>query len=480
MQAVIETPARAQAFAQLELALYQARASGKRLVVAVIHLDWFYRINETKGMAYGSEMIRAVAERLAAGGQRAAGTSPEQGAQAAGLAADRRQKEEASSRSGSGITAVREADSQHAASHLSWGAVRGAEMLACQIGENDFLLAQELDRNQPDGGLAVEAMKYAVESACELEGVESRLTASVGASIYPNDGRTSEQLLSRAETALSRAKAQGWGKICFYSLEDTERLNRWVAIEASMRTALYERQFTISCQPIYRISDGKLRGFEALLRWNHPELGSVSPSEFLPVAEQNGWIVPIGEWVLREACQMLSSMQIYGLEQLIVTVNVSPLQLKDPAFPSMVANVLNDTGLSPACLELEIKEDKQNPSDQPLEVLTQLRAQGVRLVIDEFGTGSFSLASLKQLPINGLKISPAFTQHIDMPSAERHIVEMVIALAHKLGLEITASGVEYIEQYRLLQEWGCDYVQGFMLGKPMKPDELDLSSLRQS
>ncbi|MUT66063.1 bifunctional diguanylate cyclase/phosphodiesterase [Paenibacillus sp. NEAU-GSW1] len=426
VQAVIDIPDRKTAFVQLELAVAQARAAGKRLVVAYIHLDRFFQVLETKGVTLGLEVLREVGERLARAG---VGT-----------------KTKAS--------------------------------VVCQVGANDFLLGQEVSGGAEDYGLIAQSLKYAVESPLLLDNCEFRLTASIGASVYPNDGRTSDQLLTRAETALAKALEQGGREICFYQEEDTERIKRGVAIDEALRPALYERQFSLSVQPVYRIDNGKLRGIEALLRWQHPTLGAVSPLELLPIAERNGMIVPIGEWIIRESCAMLAKMQKYGSEQLIVTVNISVEQLKDASFAGMIASVVMETGVEPACLELEIKESTLQPVELPLKMLTQLRAQGVRIVLDDFGSGSCSLANLQQLPINGLKISRSFIRHIDMPGAERHIVEMLIGLAHRLGLEITASGVEYIMQYELLREWGCDFVQGYMLGMPMQPDVLDLSSLR--
>lgn len=425
MEALTGSLGRKEAFAQLEVAVNVVRAAGKRMVVALVDVDRFYRVNESKGMEFGNHVLFIIGKRL----------------------------EEA----------------------------RTGASTVSRIGGNTFLVAMPVDKDEDLGWEAVEAIKYAVELPIDDEGAELYLTSSIGAAVFPQDGRTSEQLISRAELALYQSKEQGGNRALFYNIEDTLRLNRRIDIETALRPALYLRQFHLSYQPIYRISDGRLRGFEALIRWEHPELGAVSPSEFIPIAEHNGLIVPIGEWVLREACKMLSGMNKYGLNKLIMSVNVSLGQLQDPTFFRTVLHVLQEYGIEASSIELEITENIMlYSSDAAISSLSRLRAAGVRIALDDFGTGYSSLMNLKQLPIQCLKIDKSFIRKIDLQSAERVIVEGVIRLVHKLGVEVIAEGVEYEEQYRLLSEWGCNFVQGFLLGKPMQPDVLDLSMIRRS
>ncbi|WP_424768684.1 putative bifunctional diguanylate cyclase/phosphodiesterase [Paenibacillus sp. sgz302251] len=426
MDVLTGLPSRKEAFAQLEAAVHAVRAAGKRMVVALVDLDRFYRVNETRGMEFGNHVLRMMSHRLS------------------------------EARIGSSTVS--------------------------RVGGNTFLVAVPVEQEEDDRAIhAVEFIKNAVERPIDVHGTELYLTSSIGAALYPQDGRTSELLICRAESALHQSKEKGGNRAQFYNTEDTLQLNRRIDVEAALRPALYLRQFHLSYQPIYRMEDGRLRGFEALIRWNHPELGKVTPNEFIPIAEYNGLIVPIGEWVLREACKTLADMRKYGLDGLLMSINVSPLQLQDPAFPRTVQNILHEYGLDSSFLEVEITENIMiHSSDATIATLSRLRAEGVRVVLDDFGTGYSSLTNLMQLPIQCLKIDKSFINQIDLQSAERVIVEGIIKLVHKLGLEVIAEGVEYEKQYELLREWGCNYVQGFLLGKPMAPDDLDLSTIQRS
>lgn len=424
MHGLASLPERQEAYAQLEIALSNARASGQRLVVALIQIDRIYCVNEAKGLDAGNQVLESIGARL---------------------------------RQGAGTAFV--------------------SLISCDT----FLLAREIGYSQAECAGAVEEMKYAAQYPVSCEGKELHLTASIGTCLFPQNGRTSERLLGHAETALIKSREQGGSRITFYSEEETEQMNRWLEVGAALRPALYMRQFHLSYQPIFRTESGRLRGFEALIRWNHPELGTIWPGEFIPIAEQNGLIVPIGEWVLREACRMLSGMQEYGLKELVISINISHVQLMDSSFSSMVAHVLEEAGIEPSSLELEVKEDViLHFTEQTLAVLSKLRALGVRITLDNFGEGYASLANLKQLPVNSVKISKSFIRQIDVQSVERHIVEAMIGLMHKLEIEVIAGGVEYEEQYQLLKEWNCDFVQGFLLGSPMQPDLLDMSIIRKS
>lgn len=424
MDVLTGMPGRMEAFAQLEVAVNVVRATGKRMVVALVDLDRFYRVNEKMGTDFGNHVLHIMNERLTA--------------------------------------------------------ARTAASTVNRIGGNRFLVAMPVEHSDNSGFQAVEVIKNTIERPIDVEGTELYLTSSIGATLFPQDGRTSEQLICRAESALHLSKAQGGNRALFYNTEDTLRLNRRIDIEAELRPALYLRQFHLSYQPIYRMEEGKLRGFEALIRWNHPKLGEVKPSEFLTVAEQNGLIIPIGEWVLREACRMLSSTKQNGLSALIMSINISPLQLQDSSFSRTVLHVLEEFGLEPSDLELEITENSLiYNSSVAISTLNWLHAAGMRIVIDDFGTGYSSLVNLKRLPMQCLKIDRSFIKRIHLKSSERIIVEDVIKLVHKLGLEVIAEGVENKEQYKLLKEWGCDFVQGFLCGEPKAEDILDLTLIGQ-
>ncbi|MDQ0062318.1 putative bifunctional diguanylate cyclase/phosphodiesterase [Paenibacillus harenae] len=423
MEALTGLSGRKEVFAQLETAVHLARAADNRLIVALVDLDRFYRLNATRGHEFGDEVLNIVGSRL-----EQAGPSP---------------------------------------------------ATVCRIGGNTYMVSMQLKHGTDSCLHAVEAIKHAVELPIDEDGTELYLTSSIGAALFPEDGQSCEQLVCRAESALHQSKSEGGNRTLFYNLDNTYRLHRRIDIEASLRPALYMRQFYLAYQPIFRVSDGKMRGFEALIRWKHPELGVISPAEFIPIAEHNGLIVPIGEWVLREACKRLAGMNNYGLGPLIISVNISPVQLQDPTFAQTVLHILDEHDIDYSSIELEITENVTlKHSEKVLSSLSKLRCAGVRIALDDFGTGYSSLVNLKQLPIHCLKIDKSFIREIDLPSAERLIVESLVDLVHKLGLEVIAEGVEYKEQYELLKSWGCDYVQGFLFGKPMNPGQLDLSMIK--
>lgn len=412
MESTIDLLGRKGAYAQLDIAINLTRTMGKRLLVALIDLDRFHRVNETRGTEFGNYVLSVADKRL--------------------------------SDTTSNMT----------------GAV---QPVMKRLDGNTFLAIMPVD-DDPRSCDRIELLKYAVERPVPDGVQELYMTASVGASFYPQDGLTSEQLMCRAESALYKAKDSGGNAAMFYNPEDTQRMSRKLMIETELRPALFLRQFHLDFQPIRSIEAGGLRGYEAFIRWNHPELGMISPREFIPVAEHNGLIVPIGEWVLREACRMLSES---GQDELIMSVNISPLQLLDPAFAATVLNTIAEFKLLPGHIELEITESiLTRSSDLAISTLSRLRAAGVRIALDDFGIGHSSFNTLKLLPIQCLKIDKSFVGQIDLLGAERHIVESIIGLVKKLGLEVIAEGVEYEEQYSLLKEWGCNYAQGHLLGSP--------------
>lgn len=419
---------RQEAITRLEIAISGARISGKRLLVAMVNLDRFFRINVAMGTDFGNRVLEIVDKRLFGNSLKHAGAT------------------------------------------------------VSKLGGNTFLVILQEDEESADRGLhQVEAVKNAVEQPIEDDRAELYLTASIGAACYPQDGLTSEQLICRTESALHHAKEQGGNRVFFYKAEETEKENRRLLIESSLRPALYMRQFQLSYQPIYRLCDGKLRGFQTIIRWEQPELGEVDSHEFVPVAEQNGLIVPIGEWMLREGCGRLQALKQHGLHGLVMSIRLSALQLKDPSFPHVLLNLVQEHGLSPEAIELEVREPARiMASETCLTFLSRLRAAGVRIALADFGTEGSSFHNLNQLPIHCVRIDPWFVRRIDLLGAERHIVEAIVRLAQKLGIEVVADGVEYREQYDLLKEWGCHYVQGHLLGHPMEPDMMEPANLNSS
>ncbi|MBW7476024.1 EAL domain-containing protein [Paenibacillus oenotherae] len=246
------------------------------------------------------------------------------------------------------------------------------------------------------------------------------------------------------------------------------RSYRELELMNALGEALDREQLRLCYQPIYGAS-GRLRGFEALLRWDHADYGPVSPAEFVPLAEQSLQIVPIGEWVIHEACRMLHAANNKGLGILIMSVNVSTLQLQSPGFVETVLRILDSTNTPPQCLELEITEGIRIDSRGPIITnLCRLRDAGVRIALDDFGEGHTSFAYLRLLPLHTLKLDRSFIEHLCDSSRDRIMVESLITLIHRLGLEVVAEGIEDSGQLKLLQEWNCDFHQGYLLGMPLE------------
>lgn len=413
MESAIDALGRMGASVRLNLAINHNQAIGKRLLIALIDLDRFYQVNETRGTEFGNFVLSVASERLC-----------------------------------------------DTATHMSGF----LQAVMNRMEGNTFLAIIPVDEAASDYWGMVEMLKNVVERPVPDGAQELHLTASIGASLYPQDGMSGEELLCRAESALYQAKERGGNRALFYNPEHSNKLSRKLMLETGLRPALITGQFHLLYQPIVKVEDGSLRGYEALIRWNHPDLGMIAPNEFIPIAEHNGLIVPIGEWVLREVCRMLSDAGDRGL---VMSLNVSTVQLLEKGFAATVLNTLAEFNVNPSSLELEITESVICRSfELAVAVLSRLRAAGVRIALDDFGVGYSSYNTLKQLPFQCLKIDKTFVSQIDLLGAEHHIVESIIGLVRKLGMEVVAEGVEYEAQYHLLKEWGCHYVQGHLLGEP--------------
>lgn len=294
-----------------------------------------------------------------------------------------------------------------------------------------------------------------------------RLGACVGSSLYPGDGRTVDALVRNAETAMYRAKSAGPASFRPYEPEMTAYASERLRLERQLRRAIDEGGLWLDYQPQVDSATGRLLGAEALARWSTPELGTVSPGRFIPIAEETGIIVELGEWVLREACRQVVAWDHQGLRLPKVSVNLSVRQLERTDIPARVAAILAETGLAPERLEVEITESVLMAVDDTLAMLERLRAIGVQLSVDDFGTGYSSLAYLKLLPIGTLKIDRAFVAGIGRSAGDEAIVRTVASLSGSLGLRLIAEGVETAGQAEFLARAGCDALQGFLHGRPM-------------
>lgn len=303
---------------------------------------------------------------------------------------------------------------------------------------------------------------------------ELHITASVGISLYPYDGEDAETLLKNADTALNRVKEQGKNNYQLYTpTMNSEAFGRMI-LENNMLKALEREEFIIHYQAQVDLRSGRIIGVEALVRWQHPDLGLIPPADFIPMAEENGLIVPIGEWVLRTACVQNKIWQEAGLPPLRVAVNLSARQFQQVQLSEIIEQTLNQTRLDSRYLELEITESiaMQN-ADFTIRTLREFRDMGVHVAIDDFGTGYSSLSYLRKFPIDSLKIDRSFIRDIIMHPNDAAIITAVIMLAHSLKVKVTAEGVETQEQLDFLKKQNCDKMQGYLFSRPVPAKEFE-------
>ncbi len=306
-----------------------------------------------------------------------------------------------------------------------------------------------------------------------IKGHEFFITGSIGISLYPNHGFDEEELIKNANTALSYAKEAGNGTCRLYDNEMNEKAFERIEMEGKLKNALEKQEFLIYYQPLVDIGKRKVIGMEALLRWNSHEMGMIPPSKFIPIAEKTGLIIPLGEWVLFNACSQNKKWQDEGLSDMIVSVNISPRQFEQDNFVEMVEGVLKKTGLEPKYLELEITEDVIKNLDEAVQILISLREKGIRIALDDFGTGYSSLSYLRKLPIDTIKMDKSFVWEINEGNAETAITTAVISMGHNLKLLVLAEGVETEEQLKCLENFKCDIIQGYYFSEPIPPEKFE-------
>lgn len=409
-------PNRYQYVDKLEKAIQHAEEHHEHLAVMFLDLDGFKTINDTLGHAVGDELLKAVGQRL--------------------------------------VRTLRKQD------------------VAARFGGDEFaLLLPGMDTK--------EALDCASMILSELGRkfvlgeLEIYVSPSIGISIFPQDGQTSDTLIKHADAAMYHAKTQGKNNFQLFDPTMIDLMKKKMLLESALRKAVSEEQLLLYYQPQIDIHTGKIIGVEALLRWKHPEAGLISPAEFIPIAEETGLIIPIGEWVLRNACRQLKQWQETWHEPLIMAVNISIRQFMSGNFPDMIRSILAETGLEPSYLELEITESMASDVQYTKEILLELTKIGVKVSIDDFGSGYSSLRYLSELPINKLKIDRVFIH--EMNTKNQAVIKSVIALAKTLGLEVLAEGVETDSQVAFLKDQGCELVQGYLYYRPMAAEEIKLA-----
>ena len=414
---------------RLQQALVDAKRYHRQLGVLSLDLDQFKRINDTLGHTAGNELLLAVSRRLSEV-VRANDT----------LAHD---------------------DTDGALAHDGQGTV-------ARLGGDEFsLLITEL-AHYHDAAKVGRRLLEELRMPFRVAGQEVFVSASLGLALYPLDGEDAESLVKNAGAAMHFAKDQGRDNYQFYSRAMNSTALEKLAMEAQLRRALERDELVLYFQPKIRATTGEIVGLEALIRWQHPELGLVPPSQFIPLAEETGLIVPIGEWVLHSACRQNRLWQQAGHPPVHVAVNIASPHFRQGALSDSVAAALQDSGLDPGWLELEVTESMLMQSvDTTLATLFKLKDRGVRLAIDDFGTGYSSLSYLKRFPLDTLKIDRSFVKDLPRDAEDAAIAKAIIAMAHSLKLEVVAEGVESAEQLAFLQQHGCDVVQGFLFSRPV-------------
>lgn len=408
-------------------ALGQARRRDRLVAVLSVDLDHFKRVNDTLGRDRGDDLIREVSQRLSACTRRS-------------------------------DTMARSGEEE--------------ELDLSRPGGDEFIAVLEDLADVKDAAHVCRRMLDALAEPFQDGTQEISIGASIGVAVYPHDGDDAETLLRNASAAMYHAKSEGRRDFRFYQEFMNQQASYRLTVESRLRKALEGGALELHYQPLVDARSRRMVGVEALARWTDPELGRIPPSEFIPIAEESGLIVPLGKWILRTACAQAVAWERAGLSRVYMSVNVSPSQFRDRTFVAMVRDVIGEAELDPELLSLEITENLLVHRAEVAPTIDQLKQLGLRLSIDDFGTGFSALGYLKHLPVDCLKIDQTFVRGIGTSPEDEAITSAILALGHTLGLSVVAEGVETEAQLEYLTERGCDTIQGYVFSRPVPPEEL--------
>jgi diguanylate cyclase (GGDEF)-like protein len=352
--------------------------------------------------------------------------------------------------------------------------LRSGDTLA-RLGGDEFIILLNDIGHAKFASPVADKLLQACSEPIKIDHHEVMVTISIGICLYPNDGESLENIQKNADYAMYRAKESGGGVYQYFTKEMNSEAHRHIQLEAALRKAINNNEFVLYYQPKLNLSDGTMAGVEALIRWENPEFGIISPTEFIPLAEETGLIMQIGEWALREACRANKAWQQQGFEPVAVAVNLSPKQFQHQDVAQLVESVLQEIGLDAKYLELEITETAiMSDVSSTVSKLQRIKKMGVHISVDDFGTGYTSISYLKKFPISLLKIDQSFVKGITYNQNDSAITSAVIALAHSLGMKVIAEGVENAEQLQYLADKDCDIVQGYYLSRPLPEQKIIL------
>ena len=348
--------------------------------------------------------------------------------------------------------------------------VRSTDVIG-RLGGDEFAAVLSSLARSEDAGLVAQKVNAALSAQFDLDGHETYISASIGIAIHPRDGSDADLLLKNADAAMYRAKEQGRNNHQFY-LPEMDKGSRRLQLDARLRGALERSEFLLHYQPKADLATGSISGFEALLRWQDPQQGLVSPAQFIPILEDTGLIVPVGEWVLRTVCAQIKEWQGQGFKPRPVSVNVSARQFQQKNLDAVIGRIIRDAGIDPALIEIELTESLlMKDAEETVRVLTSLKASGVTLSVDDFGTGYSSLAYLRRFPLDELKIDGSFVRDATTEPEDAEIIVAIITLAHNLKLKVVAEGVETEAQLRFLRSHGCEEMQGYYFARPQSLED---------
>jgi len=405
---------------RLDQELTRAQRDNSMMAVLTINLDRFKQVNDSFGFPVGDQLLQAVAGRL-------------------------------------------------------FSQIRACDTVARVAGDEFCIALTGVKTTHAAGEVAQKLLDSFARDPISIGESEIFVTLSIGISIYPVDGVNTTTLLKNADAALHQAKNEGRNNFQYYEAQMNATAWQRLKLETELRRALDREEFVLHYQPKVDMESGKIAGVEALLRWQSPERGLVAPGEIIPLLEETGLILPVGEWVLRASCKQARAWQAAGLQDIHIAVNLSTLQFKQPDFASLVLNILEENNLDPSlgAIELELTESLlMNNAAGAVETLVKLREAGIQFSIDDFGTGYSSLSYLKRFPISSLKIDQSFVRDLSINNEDEAIVAAIIALGRSLGLKVIAEGVETTAQLDLLRNKGCNEMQGYLFSRPVPAAEM--------